>query len=66
MLSFSTVASKIRIAINTELDPYINVNLNNGPVLYSRNVEESYTYFDTTNKDFDEDQTTHYTFFNTI
>ena len=43
MLSFSTVASKIRIAIDTDLDPYINVNLNNGPVLYSRNVEESYT-----------------------
>ena len=65
-LSFAAVASKFRITIDTELDPFINVHLHNSTRVIFKQCGAVLYYFDTTNEDFEEDQTTNYTFLNTV
>ena len=66
ILSFAAVASKFRITINTELDPFVNLNLHDGTRIIFRECGAGLYYFDTTNEAFAEDQTTDYTFLNTV
>ena len=60
------MASKFRITIDTELDPFINVHLHNSTRVIFKQCGAVLYYFDTTNEDFEEDQTTNYTFLNTV
>ena len=59
------MASKFRITINTKLEPYINVHLNDGTRKIFKKYGAGLYYFDTTNEAFALDQTTDYTFLNT-
>ena len=52
ILAFSVVASKLRITINTELDPFINLYLNNGTKIIFNQCGERLYYFDTKNEAF--------------
>ena len=66
ILYFTTVASKFRITIDTELDPFSNVHLNDGTrIIFKQCMADRY-YFDTTNEAFAEDKTTDYTLLNTL
>ena len=60
------MASKFRITIDTELDPFINVHLHNGTRIIFKQFGTGLYYFDTSNEAFSEDQTTDYTFLNTV
>ena len=66
ILSFVAVASKFRITIDTELYPFINVHLHDGTRIIFKQFGAGLYYFDTTNEAFAEDQTTDYTFLNTV
>ena len=66
ILSFATVASKFRITNETELDPLINAHLHDGTRIIFKQCRARLYYFDTTNEAFAEDQTTYYTFLNTV
>ena len=58
ILSFAAVASKFRIAIDTELYPFINVHLHYGTRIILKQCGAGHYYFYTTNDAFAEDQTT--------
>ena len=60
------MASKFRITIETELDLFINVHLNNGTRIIFKKYRVGLYYFDTTNETFVEDQTKDYTLLNTV
>ena len=66
ILSFAIMESKFRIAIKTELDPFINVHLHNGTRIIFNQCGAGLYYFDTIDEAFAEDQTTDYTFLNTV
>ena len=66
ILSFVVVASKFIITICTELDPSINVHLNDGTRIIFNQCGGGLYYFDTTNKAFEGDQPTDYTFLNIV
>ena len=58
--------SKLRITINTELDPFTNVHLHDGTRIILKQCGAGLYYFDTKNEAFAEDQTTDYTLLNTV
>ena len=60
------MASKSRITIDTELYPLIHVHLHNGTRIIFKKCGAGLYYFYTENEDFSEDQTTDYTFLNTV
>ena len=60
------MASKFRITIATELDPFINVHLHYGTRIIFKQCGEGLYYFDTINEAFAEYQTTDYKFVNTV
>ena len=62
ILSFATVYPKFSITIDTELDPSINIHLQNDKKIILKQCGGGLHYFDTTNEAFAEDQTTYYTF----
>ena len=66
LLFFSAVASKFRITIDAELEPYINVHLHGGIRIIFNKYRAGLYYFDTTNEAFNKDQTTDYTLPNTV
>ena len=66
ILFFAAVASKFSITIDTELDPSINVQLQDGKRKILNQCGGGLYYFDTINKDFDEDQNTEWNFLNTL
>ena len=66
LLYFAAVLSKFRITIDTELDPFINVHLHNGTRIIFNQCGAGLYYFDTIDEAFAEDQTTDYTFLNTV
>ena len=49
ILSFAAVASKFRITIDTEFDPFINVHLHDGTSIIFKQCRAGLYYFDTTN-----------------
>ena len=52
ILSFAVVASKFRITINAELEPSINLNLNDGTRMVFKQCDGCLYHFDTTNNTF--------------
>ena len=66
ILLFDAVESKFRITIDTELDPSINIHLNYGTRVIFKQCGAGIYYFDTTNKDFEEDKTIDYKFLNAV
>ena len=66
IFSFSAVASKFRITIDTELDPSTNVHLHDNTKIIFKQCGAGLYYFDTINEAFAEDETTDYTFLNTV
>ena len=66
ILPFAAVASKSRITINMELEPSINVHLHYGTRMIFKKCGGGLYYFDTNIGVFYEDQTTEYTFINTV
>ena len=66
MISFDAVASNFRITIGTELEPSINVHLNYSTSIIFKQYGEGIYYFDTTNEDFLEDESTDYTIPNIV
>ena len=66
ILSFSVLASKFSITIDTELDLSLNVHIYDGTRMIFKKCGGGLYYFDTTNKAFAEDQTTDYIFLNTV
>ena len=52
ILSFAAVASKLRITINTELEPFINVHLHYGTSIIFNQCRAGLHYYDTTNEAF--------------
>ena len=66
IISFTAVASKFRITIDTELDPFINVQLHNDTRIIFKKYGAGIYYFDTTNEAFAEYQNTEYTFLSTV
>ena len=58
--------SKLRITIDTELDQLINVHLHDVTRIISKQCGAGLYYFGITNDAFSEDQTTYYTFLNTV
>ena len=60
------MASKFRITIDTELDLFVNVHFHKVTRIIFKQCGAGLYYFDTTNEAFSEDQTTDYTFINTV
>ena len=60
------MASNFRITIDTEVDPYISVHLQDIIRTIFKKYGGGLYYFYTTNETFDKDQTTDYTFLNTV
>ena len=52
IISFATVASKVSITIDTELEPFINVHLHDVKRIIFKQCGAGLYYFDTTNGDF--------------
>ena len=57
---------QVRIIINTELNLFINVQLHDGKIIIFKKCREGIYYFDKKNEAFTKDQTTYYTFLNTV
>ena len=60
------MASKFRITIDAELEPYINLHLHGGIRIIFNKYRAGLYSFDTTNTSFTEYQTKDYTFINTV
>ena len=60
------MASKFRITIDNELDMFVKVHLHYGTMMIFKQCREGLYYVDTKNEAFAEDQTTEYTFLNTV
>ena len=58
--------SNLRITIDTELYPSVNVHIHNITRMIFKEYEADLYYFDTTNKAFTKDQTIDYPFLNII
>ena len=68
MLSFSAVARKFRITMDTELDPAINLHLRNGMDIMFKRCSGGLYYYDTNSTEHNtiNIQVTDYTFINTV